>query len=91
MEATALWAPGRPSRERGSPGGQVASQLPLGAHHQVLAEAARLLLHPPDVLGDVGEPLQQAGRDGRHGLRVYGSALTRVPILPRQCPSFWKP
>ena len=45
---------------RGSPGGQVVAQLPLGAHHQVLADAARLLLHPLDVLRDVRQPLEQA-------------------------------
>lgn len=40
----------------------MASQLPFGTHHQVLADATRLLLHPPDVLRDVRQPLQQAAR-----------------------------
>jgi hypothetical protein len=51
----AMWLPalsGHKSQDS-SPGGQVAVQLPLGTHYQVLADATCLLFHPPDVLRNV--------------------------------------
>lgn len=53
----------------------MAAQLPLGTHHQVLADAPGLLLHPPDVLWDVRQPLQQAGAGGS----ASGLGPTPVP------------
>lgn len=39
------------------------TQFPLGPHHQILADAACLLFHPPDILRNIRQPLQQA-REG---------------------------
>lgn len=38
------------------------TQFPLGPHHQILADAACLLFHPPDILRNIRQPLQQAGK-----------------------------
>lgn len=60
--------PRQPGGQGISPGRQMVTQFPLGPHHQILADATCLLFHPPDILGNIRQPLQQAKKGAPRAL-----------------------